>query len=149
MFLSRDYISQVENGREPSLRFVQQLDHLERTLGAAHGDAYPVGTPQPATTLEETPANLPRSEQAEKRRAIYAELDRLLAAAGDNVERLAWLLEQMRAQVAIMPRHWGPALSYDEAEAAHQARIEEARLRMRRELGREKAQPQPSQRQTG
>ncbi len=120
LLISRDYLSQIENGREPSPRLVQQIELLER-VGLAPEKADSVGITSEKVVNEGANEDL----EAEIRRFIE---DLLSSAAGDR-SRLGWIREQLQAHLHT-PAHWRKTSSVArETEAALSKVLKERQTR--------------------
>lgn len=94
--ISRDYLSQIENGREPSPRLVQQIELLERVgITADYADSVDRSAGQ--SLAEDSSQEL----EAEIRRFI----DEVLRGAQGDAGRLGWIREQLHAHLRT-PAHW-------------------------------------------
>lgn len=80
MFVSRDYISQIENGREPSARFIHQLELLEQ-----------VGL-MPTQSAHAIPGGLGHEEQA--------------AYGGRRVGIISWARAGSATHYEELPKDW-------------------------------------------
>lgn len=95
LLVSRSYLSQIENGREPGDKFAELLRRIE----AEHVN--PVNS-HFAVTESPEPYGVDLDD-------IYAELhgviDAAINAAGEDPERVTYLLDQLRQHLRI-PAHW-------------------------------------------
>lgn len=107
LHISANYLSQIENGREPSVRVIEALRRLEEDSQKAPGFDSGAVTGSHSGRVEEPPSgfgirSLPPATEAELEcQAIFS---RLLAVTGGDVDRVIWLREQLRA--IAPPRHW-------------------------------------------
>jgi len=94
LFLSRGLYNGLETGREaPSDWVVQQIDMLER-LGASDSSVSRLANRAPETA---------ESDLTTLRAALHAALDRTIAAAGDDRDRLGWIKVQLETHVSAPP----------------------------------------------
>jgi transcriptional regulator with XRE-family HTH domain len=107
LLVSRDYLSQLENGRQPSERLKQQVELLEK-VGSVHpSDADSVGISRPSESRAPFPSESPAKA------ALRREFETLLSAAGEEPDRLGWIRVQMAEHLAP-PKNW---LTRDEINA--------------------------------
>ena len=86
--------------------------------------AVPVDGKETAVALP-APHHAPAAAVASRLRAeAHAELRGVLAAAGDDVSRLGWVVEQLRTQLTLATLHWEPEWQnvYNEWRRKHSAR---------------------------
>lgn len=104
LHFSRDYISQIEGGRDPGARFKQQIELIER-IGMAALSRPPVddsvGIAQQLLKESALIYGDPILIAKDARRFF----EETLSAAGKDTSRLGWVREQLRAHLAI-PSHW-------------------------------------------
>lgn len=97
LFISRDYISQIENGREPSAGLKQQVELLERVGIPGSNNADPVGTATEAQSSYGAADSL--------KKEIRSTIEETIRMTGDDVGKLGWLREQV-FRYASTPEHW-------------------------------------------
>lgn len=93
LHISRDYLSQIENGREPSARFIHQIELLEQVGLAKLPDADSVGT----GVVEEDALDYD---------SVRHQFEKVIRLAGNNPSRIGWLKEQLTP-----PSHWNPEIT--------------------------------------
>lgn len=147
LFISRGLYNGIETGREKNVSpwIVQQLDLLERVgiklldkIDAPPGEyEYPVNLLPVAGAGALQQDQEPYGSIAEIRREIRGDVEKALAAAGDDRNRLGWLKVQV-AQHLTPPAQW---LTHDQrnAEAVKLAETLREKSKQRGDAGRGRA----------
>lgn len=114
LIISREYLSRLENGHEPSERLLRAVDQLEADLrkGKLSHDGSDKN-PQPKLGSDEQ-----RSSDFEKEaRRLFEEA--VVSAAGDPA-RLGWIVIQLRRHLLPTP-DWDSPMGTAARKAAHEA----------------------------
>lgn len=135
--VSREWVSKLENEKEEFSEFVLlKMEKIGQERYVKHGDAT-------SHSVSEPPAD-PYLVPSEMIKGLRAEFDRLIEATNNDPMRIAWIVEQMRAYLAV-PKHWRTneelnRLAHRIAEERKAAReAEQARLQQQPSKTDEKA----------
>lgn len=94
LMISREYLSRMENGHEPSAR-------LEKAITDAELIAHSENNDHP-TSDEKSHSDNEVDTQIQQARALF---EQLLAAANGSPQRLGWIIEQIHQHLRP-PAHW-------------------------------------------
>jgi transcriptional regulator with XRE-family HTH domain len=115
LHISANYLSQIENGREPSVRVLEVLNRIEEDV--ARGRLLDGVTLPESMAVAEDAKIYGASTTNVLRQELRQKFDRTIAAAGDNRDRLGWISVQLDTHLRP-PANW-----VDDAAVAEAKRL--------------------------
>lgn len=114
LHISANYLSQIENGREPSMRVLEACKRLEQdVIAAQESDRVTLPESMPGH-VGEAPAHYGSIDLI--RQELRQKLERTIGAAGDDRDRLGWISVQLETHLRPPPQWIDDAAAVTEAK---------------------------------